>query len=212
MKKLVALMLVALVAFSNVEARTIDLNGTKSQDNPIIIKVNAHRTVFFSGVVDMESVAQFKKDMMKVYTENRRKEIFIIVNSPGGFVSDGLSVLGMMDSMKATAPITCIVDNKAYSMAAVFITSCSKIYMTEGSSVLFHEAYQMGNGKETPNSLLTASIGLMMLNMKIGKIVAINLGMKFDEYMNLIVDGEWILNASEGYRVGLSDGTAILVY
>lgn len=211
MKKLL-LSLLLLLTFSTANARVVDLEGTREQADVQVLKIDTKRTVYFSGVVTMGSVEAFKRQLTSLYVQDKKKEIFIVINSPGGFVSDGLSALHLMDTVMKSAPLTCVIANKAFSMAAIMGTNCTKVYMEQDSAFLFHEAYTSWDGKMSPTAAIQTGMSLVMLNLKLAEIVGRNLGMLVNDYLELIIETEWILNPAEAYRVGLSDGTVELDY
>ncbi len=212
MKKLIIALFLITCFVSNAFGRTVKLDGIRKLEKPTILKVAADRTVYLSGVVDMNSIVKFKKELMETYVKDRRAELFIIINSPGGYVSDGLSVMQMIDSFKKTTTVNCIVDNKAYSMAAIILTGCSRAYSVANSEILFHEAAIKFSGRGTPGNLYRAAIAVLNANIETAKIIAENIGISVQDYMELILDKEWSLDENEAYRVGLIDSIVELQY
>lgn len=77
------------------------------------------------------------------------KAIVIEIHSPGGSVPAGFDIAKAIED--SAAPVTCVVDGEAASMAAYILESCTVRTMTTRSMVMFHEPSMGGNFSGTPN-------------------------------------------------------------
>lgn len=74
--------------------------------------------------------------------------IIIRINSGGGNVIDGMSIVSVLRSCKAAT--ACYVDGIAASMAAVIAVAADKLYMMDYAKIMIHDPYYAGGGKLSP--------------------------------------------------------------
>lgn len=94
------------------------------------------------GVIELrgEVNEEMAKDIIgKIKDANDEdvKKIVIRIHSGGGSVPDGFDIAQAIEDSKA--PVTCVVDGEAASMAAYILESCSVRVMTKRSTLMFHE-------------------------------------------------------------------------
>lgn len=87
-------------------------------------------------------------DVMDFCKENKGNPINVRINSPGGFVYDGLVIYNALASHNAPVEVT--IEGLAYSMASVIAMAGSKVRMFKASHFGIHRAwgYAMGNQKD----------------------------------------------------------------
>lgn len=74
--------------------------------------------------------------------------IIIRINSGGGNVIDGMSIVSVLRSCKAAT--ACYVDGIAASMAAVIAVAADKLYMMDYAKIMIHDPFYAGGGKLSP--------------------------------------------------------------
>lgn len=74
--------------------------------------------------------------------------IIIRINSGGGNVIDGMSIVSVLRSCKAET--ACYVDGIAASMAAVIAVAADKLYMMDYAKIMIHDPFYAGGGKLSP--------------------------------------------------------------
>jgi ATP-dependent Clp protease protease subunit len=81
--------------------------------------------------------------------EKGARAIAIRIHSGGGSVSAGFDIAQAIE--QSAAPVTCVVDGEAASMAAYILQSCATRIMTKRSMVMFHEPAMGGSFHGQPN-------------------------------------------------------------
>ena len=161
--------------------------------------VISNRLIEVSGGVTFESMKKVQKELLELAAQGD-DPIWMRINSPGGSVDAGLIVVDTMKSV--AAPIHCIVESSAYSMAAILLTFCDKKYGMEHATFMLHEASYGTQGEDPQNrsKLDFLTKYLDGLHVEIAK----NLKMDLKKYRARIRDAWWML-ADEAKSIGLID-------
>lgn len=152
---------------------------------PVLIN---DRVVEISGGINFDGMKKAQKAVLE-FAAQGNDPIWFRINSPGGSVDAGLI---LVDTMKAvTAPIHCIVESSAYSMAAIILTFCDRRYAMPHATIMLHEAsYGMTGEDPTVRSrhdFLTTYLDRMHIE------IAKNIGMDIKAYRARIRDAWWLM-------------------
>jgi len=162
--------------------------------NPIVI---SQRVVEIAGGIGFDTMKKAQKDVLE-FASQGDDPIWIRINSPGGSVDAGLVLIDTMKAVKA--PIHCIVESSAYSMAAIILTFCDKRYGMPHATFMLHEASYGTAGEDPQNrskiDFLTRYLDRLHLE------IAKNIGMDAKKYRARIRDAWWML-ADEAKSIGL---------
>jgi ATP-dependent protease ClpP protease subunit len=154
--------------------------------------------------IDENMADAFSKQLYDLDKKDSKKEIDVVIRSGGGDVMAGGRMIEAMDATKA--PIVCVVDEYAYSMAAILLEHCDKRYVQKYADVLFHEAAFQLHGQETYfGSEYTHMI--RWLNVY-EQDVADRLGLPLGEYKTRC-SHEWWLTAEEAVDNKAADAVVI---
>jgi ATP-dependent Clp protease protease subunit len=169
--------------------------GPKS-DDPVVI---SQRLIEVSGGIGFESMKKAQKSVLELAAQGD-EPIWVRINSPGGSVDAGLILIDTMKAVKA--PIHCIVESSAYSMAAIILTFCDKRFGMKHATFMLHEA-SYGTAGEDPSNrskidFLTSYLDRLHLE------IAKNIGMDAKKYRARIRDAWWMLS-DEAKAIGLVD-------
>lgn len=82
-----------------------------------------------------------------VYLDREADQINLHINSPGGNVMQGMSIVSVIMSM--TTPVTACIDGVAASMAAVIAVACEKVVMYDYARMMIHDPYYTAGGTLT---------------------------------------------------------------
>lgn len=197
--------LVALLAL--MLAPSVSFAGGKLSRNPLKkvpvyqkVNIDENRLVVLKGPVNSFSVDPLVRKITEL-DRIGKSPIYLIINSPGGSVTDGFELIGAITSIES--PVVCIAESEAYSMAALISVFCDKLYMHRFSMMMFHEASWGGRGDETKMKArghATAKYLDQVFNE-----VAEELGLTLKQFREKI-HPEWWLTAREAVQVGIADG------
>lgn len=132
------------------------------------------------------------------YDAQSHAPIWIRLNSPGGSVDAGLILVDTMAAIES--PIHCIVESKAYSMAAIILTFCDRRYGYPHATYMLHEA-SYGTVGEDPSNRSKLDFLTRYLD-RIHERIASNIGMDLKTYRAKIRDAWWLLS-DEAKKIGL---------
>jgi ATP-dependent Clp protease protease subunit len=141
-------------------------------------------TIPLSGSIDGTSGFEFlqKLDAAK---EAGAKHLTIRINSPGGQVGVGLALIQRV--RETGIPTTCVVEDYAISMAAIFLESsaCGERVVHAHSLVMFHG---VRSGAEGPQRIQENNAAAMAAINRMGAIlVCSRTGWNVDDYVQAIV-------------------------
>lgn len=130
-------------------------------------------------------------------------QIILRINSPGGEVFEGVSILNMLRAHKAS--ITAVVDGLAASAASVIAAGADDTVMSPGTQMMIHSPwiFAMGNAGDLRK---TADV-LDGIESSIVEIYTAKAGEK--DWATMLADDTW-LNAAESVELGLADRVAVI--
>ena len=195
----------ALVALALLSARPALAAAPKQvAGNPIVI---SQRLVEIAGGIGFDNMKKAQKEVLELASQGD-EPIWIRINSPGGSVDAGLILIDTMKAVKA--PIHCIVESSAYSMAAIILTYCDKRYGMPHATFMLHEA-SYGTAGEDPQNRSKIDFLTKYLD-RLHEEIAKNIKMDAKKYRARIRDAWWML-ADEAKTVGLiEDVVTNIVY
>lgn len=130
-------------------------------------------------------------------------QIILRINSPGGEVFEGVSILNMLRAHKAA--VTAVVDGLAASAASFIAAGCDETVMSPGTQMMIHSpwAFTYGNAVELRK---TAEM-LDGVEASIVEIYAAKAGEK--DWTALLAADTW-LTAEGAVELGLADRIAVI--
>lgn len=130
-------------------------------------------------------------------------QIVLRINSPGGEVFEGVSILNMLRAHKAK--VTAVVDGLAASAASVIAAGCDETVMSPGTQMMIHSpwTFTWGNADDLRKSAkVLDSIESSLVEIYTGKA-----GMK--DWAALLAEETW-MTAAETVELGLADRVAVV--
>ena len=157
------------------------------------------RTVELNGSISRQMIQKAQAALLK-FDEQSHEPVWFRINSGGVSVDAGLI---LVDTMRAIeSPVYCVVESKAYSMAAIILTFCERRYALEHATIMLHEASYGTAGEDPTNrsrmDFLTRYLD--QLHVKIAK----RLKMSTAKYRERIRDAWWLM-ADEAKKAGVVD-------
>jgi ATP-dependent protease ClpP protease subunit len=130
-------------------------------------------------------------------------QIILRINSPGGDVFEGVSILNMLRAHKAS--VTAVVDGLAASAASFIAAGCDEAVMSPGTQMMIHSPWSitLGNAVE----LRQKADMLDKLESSIVEIYTAKAGEK--DWAVLLAADTW-LTAAESVELGLADRIAVI--
>lgn len=177
-------------------------NNLKLQDI-IDSKILGERKVFLWGPIDDKSAKHVIERLLYLELLAPNKEIQLIINSPGGYVTSGFAIYDAMKSI--TSPVSTICTGLAASMASILLSAGTKgrRFALPNARVMIH---QPSGGAEGPASDIEIQMEEIIKTKKLGaEILANNCGTTVDKIMKDFNRDYW-MDADESVKYGIVDG------
>ena len=160
------------------------------------------RIIFIVGGIDDYVANLVVAQLLFLESEDPKKDIFMYINSPGGVITSGLSILDTMNYLKCDVSTVCF--GQAASMGAVLL-SCGakgKRFALPNSRVMIHQPLGGARGQATDIEIQAKEI--LTLKEKLNKILAEKTNQSLKKIAS-DTERDYFMNAEEAVRYGLVD-------
>jgi ATP-dependent Clp protease protease subunit len=178
-------------------------NGRESYDLPS--RLLKDRIILVQGEVEDHMATSIVAQLLFLEAQDPDKEISMYINSPGGSVTAGLSIVDTMNFIKA--PITTIVMGLAASMGTIIASSGTKgkRFMLPNAEYLIHQPMGGAGAGTQQTDMAIIAEQLTKTRNKLNKILADNSGQDLDTIARDTERDRW-MSAEETLNYGLIDG------
>jgi ATP-dependent Clp protease protease subunit len=165
-----------------------EVNG-KEREYHITSRLLKDRIIMVSGVVD-EDMAYILTAQLLHLAAQSDDDITMYINSPGGSVIDGLAIIDTMNLIKPD--VSTVVTGMAASMGFAILSSGAKgkRFALQNSQIMCHQVSSGTRGHVEDMKISYEHSAY--LNELLGKMIAKNIGMKYDTYMQKVHRDVWL--------------------
>lgn len=104
---------------------------------PSYMQSKISQTIDVEGHVDDTMPLRTQRLLQMI--KNGEDHIYIRINSPGGFMKEGMEFVSVMrEGQSLGVAFTCVVDGDAMSMALIIFSECDNRYAVIGSRLMWH--------------------------------------------------------------------------
>jgi ATP-dependent Clp protease protease subunit len=182
-------------------------NAEKSPRLPKMIdmKLLESRKIFLWGPVDDDSAKEIVSKILYLESIDPGKKITLFINSPGGTVSAGFSILDIMNLI--TSPISTVCMGMAASMGSMLLSAGKKgeRYIFPLGEVMIHQPSIGGMFQGTAADLAIQAKQIAKTKDIAAQILAKNCGQTAEQIMKDF-DRDYWMNANESVKYGIVDG------
>ena len=160
------------------------------------------RKVFLWGGVDDDSAKHVIDRLLLLDAKDPGKDITLIINSPGGYVTSGFAIYDTMKTLKS--PVSTVCMGLAASMGSILLSAGEKgkRFIYPLAKVMIH---QPSGGARGPSADIEIQANEILKTKEIGaKILAENCGQTVDKIMKDFNRDYW-MNADESVKYGIVD-------
>lgn len=177
-------------------------DNSKLQDK-IESKLLEERRIFMWGQVDDHSAKHVIERLMYLDMVDPGKEIQLIINSPGGYVTSGFAMYDTIKSLKS--PVSTICTGLAASMGSILLSVGEKgrRFILPNARVMIHQPSGGAGGQASDIKIQMDEI--IKTKKLSAQILADNCGKSFDEVMDDFNRDYW-MSAEESIKYGIVDG------
>jgi len=160
------------------------------------------RKVFLWGMVNDKS-AKHVIDRLLYLDSLNNDEIQFVINSPGGYVTSGMSMYDTIKSLKS--PVSTVCSGLAASMGSLLLSAGTKgrrFCQTHGR-VMIHQP--SGGAQGQASNIEIQAKEIVKIREISARILAENCGQDYDKVMKDFNRDFW-MNAEESVKYGIVDG------
>lgn len=176
--------------------------GGQERNYDIFSRLLRDRIIMLTGAIEDEMASLVVSELLYLQSEDDSKPIHIYIQSPGGSVTAGNSIIGAMATVSCPVYTYCI--GQCASMASVILSSGEKghRYCLPYSRVMIHQVSAGTEGKvdDMKKSVEEAD----RLNDFLASILAKNSGNTFDK-VKKDMERDFFMSAEEAKKYGLVD-------
>ncbi|BEI31729.1 ATP-dependent Clp protease proteolytic subunit (chloroplast) [Bryopsis sp. KO-2023] len=160
------------------------------------------RVLFLCQDLDDELANQLIGIMLYLNAEEKAKDLYIYINSPGGSVTCGIAVYDIMNYIKSDVTTICV--GTAASMASFILAGgCrGKRIAFPHSRIMIHQPE--GGSQGQASEVLSESEEVMRIRRQVGQIYAERTGQTLSR-ISRDMDRDQFLSAQEAKKYGLVD-------
>ncbi len=161
-----------------------------------------NRRVFLIGSIEGDMAENIISQLL--YLDQDEAPIHMIINSPGGSVSDGLMIYDILQGMKSTVEMYCM--GSAASMAALLFASGKEghRHMLPHAKTMIHEPLISHGVGGSATSISRISESILETKKIVNELLAKHTGKELDEIDEATAYDNY-MNAQESIEFGLCD-------
>ena len=170
----------------------------------IYSKLLDDRIIFLTDEIDTYTAENIKSQLLYLEQLDHKKDIKIYINSPGGSVYDGLSILDCMEYVRPD--VITVNTGLAASMAAVILCAGAKgkRKSLKRARVMCHQPMSGGYGYSQASDMAIDAKEINSLKRELYEIISENTGQPYDK-VEKDADRDYWMTASEAKKYGMID-------
>jgi ATP-dependent Clp protease protease subunit len=174
--------------------------GERAYD--IYSRLLKERIVFLGGPIDDNVANTVIAQLLFLESEDRKKDLKLYVNSPGGSVTAGLAIYDTIQYVKPDVSTICV--GLAASMGATLLAGGAKgkRYALPNSEVLLHQV--MGGAKGQAVEIEITARHIIKVKERLNKILAQHTGQKLSR-IEKDTDRDFYMDAEAAKKYGVVD-------
>lgn len=176
------------------------LGGERAFD--IFSRLLKERIIFITGPIEDQMANLVVAQLLFLESEDPKKDIYIYVNSPGGSVTAGLSIIDTMHHIKPDVATVCV--GMAASMGSLILSQGAKgkRAILPNAEVMIHQPSGGAYGQASDIDITARHIIKTRANLN--KMLAKATGQKLQK-IEQDVDRDFFMDAEESLKYGIVD-------
>ena len=180
----------------------VEQTGRTERAYDIYSRLLRERIVFLGTPIDDSVASLIIAQLLFLEAENSDKDIFLYINSPGGYVSSGLGIYDTMNYIKPSVATICM--GQASSMAAVLLAggAAGKRSALPNSRVMIHQP--LGGAEGQASDIKIQADEILRLRARLTSILAKSTKQTLRK-IEKDTDRNFFMNADEAKKYGIID-------
>ena len=180
----------------------VEQTGRTERAYDIYSRLLRERIVFLGTPIDDSVASLVIAQLLFLEAENSDKDIFLYINSPGGYVSAGLGIYDTMNYIKPSVATICM--GQASSMAAILLAggAAGKRSALPNSRVMIHQP--LGGAEGQASDIKIQADEILRLRTRLNSILAKSTKQTLRK-IEKDTDRNFFMNADEAKKYGIID-------
>lgn len=180
-------------------------NKNQSIKKLVDLKFLEQRKIFLWGQVDDESAEDLVSKFLYLESVKPGEKITFFINSPGGIITSGMSILDTMNLI--SSPVATVCMGLAASMGSILLSAGQKgeRYIYPSGEVMIHQPSIGGMIRGTASDLEITTRQIMKSKQQGAQILADNCGQSVEQILQDFERDYW-MDAKESVEYGIVDG------
>jgi len=180
----------------------VEQTGRTERAYDIYSRLLRERIVFLGTPIDDSVASLVIAQLLFLEAENSDKDIFLYINSPGGYVSAGLGIYDTMNYIKPSVATICM--GQASSMAAILLAggATGKRSALPNSRVMIHQP--LGGAEGQASDIKIQADEIIRLRARLTSILAKSTKQTLRK-IEKDTDRNFFMNADEAKKYGIID-------
>lgn len=180
----------------------IERDGRGERAYDIYSRLLKERIIFLGTPIDDQTANVVIAQLLFLESEDPEKDIYLYINSPGGYITSGLAIYDTMQYIKPHVSTICI--GQAASMAAVLLAGGEKgkRYALPNSRILLHQPLGGFQGQATDIDIQAKEI--LRLKERINRILVKHTNQPLEKIAN-DTERDFYMSAEQALEYGIID-------
>jgi ATP-dependent Clp protease protease subunit len=180
----------------------IEQSGRSERAYDIYSRLLKERIIFLSTPIDDTIASLTIAQLLFLEAEDPEKDIFLYLNTPGGYITSGLAIYDTMQYIKPTVVTTCI--GQAASMGAILLAAGTKgkRFALPNSRIMIHQPLGGIEGQASDIDIHAKEI--LIIRDRLNKILAEKTGQPLERIEN-DTDRNFFMSAESAVKYGIID-------
>lgn len=180
----------------------IEQTGRGERAYDIFSRLLKDRIIFIGSPIDDYVANLVVAQMLFLQMENKKQDISLYINSPGGEITAGMAIYDTMQFVQCDVATYCI--GQASSLGAVLLAAGTKgkRYALSNARIMLHQPW--GGARGSAKDILIHAEEILRMKNALSKILSFHTGKNVDQITH-DCDRDFYMSADEAKRYGLVD-------
>jgi ATP-dependent Clp protease, protease subunit len=180
----------------------VEQTGRGERAYDIFSRLLKERIIFLGTAIDDNVASLIIAQLLFCEADDPEKDVYLYINSPGGYVSAGLGIYDTMQYIKPDVATICM--GQAASMGAVLLSAgaTGKRFALPNARVMIHQP--LGGAQGQASDIEIQAKEILTLRKRLNEILASHTGQSI-ETISKDSDRNFFMSASEAKDYGLID-------
>lgn len=180
----------------------VEQTGRGERAYDIFSRLLKERIIFIGSPIEDTVASLAIAQMLFLEAEDPDKDIFLYLNSPGGYVSSGLAIYDTMQYIKPDVATICM--GQASSLGAILLAAGAKGKRSAlpHSRIMIHQP--LGGAQGQASDIEIQAHEILELRSKLNKILSVHTGQSI-ERIEKDSDRNYFMSSEESKKYGIID-------